>query len=101
VYLEVSEPTRYRIVQELSTGVLLTASKLSPLLHQDQRQVSKHLRALRECGLVFEQPGVDRRFNFNGIHRKFLRGLQDGVYIVDFGSGVLRIPAPAPLKANS
>lgn len=93
VYRAISEATRYRIIQVLSSGELLPAVWLAEQLGQDQRRISKHLKILRACGLVYEQVGSDRRSRFNGICPQFLKGLQNGVYIVDFGSGVLRIPA--------
>ncbi len=88
----ISEPTRYRIVQEFATGARYTATNLSKIVEQDRRLVSKHLNVLRECGLVVEYSGKDRRFIFNGILPMFLRGVHDGAHVVDFGSGVLRVP---------
>jgi DNA-binding transcriptional ArsR family regulator len=92
IYKTISERTRFRIVDLLSAGDRYTAARLAKLLHHDERVVARHLKRLRACGLIFAQKGEDRRCRENGIRPIYLRGVEDGYRIVDFGTGVLRFP---------
>ena len=56
----IAEPTRRRILDELRTGEL-PVTKLVERLAIAQPAVSKHLRVLREAGLVAVRPDRQRR----------------------------------------
>ena len=72
-----AEPTRRRIVWELSHQPR-TVTELARLLRQSQPLVSKHLRALRQAGLVDAQPDPDdgrtRRYDIRREHLIQLHG---------------------------
>lgn len=55
-----SDATRRRIVEELATGDR-TAGELAALFDISRPGVSRHLRVLREAGLVTAQPEAQRR----------------------------------------
>ena len=55
-----AEPTRFRIVELLRTGPR-AVNDIGDRLHLSQPQVSKHLRVLKEAGLVDVQPIAQQR----------------------------------------
>jgi len=74
---QLAEPTRRGIVWELSHQPR-TVTELARLLRQSQPLVSKHLRALRQAGLVDAQPDPDdgrtRRYDIRREHLIQLHG---------------------------
>ncbi|MGH9201518.1 MAG: ArsR/SmtB family transcription factor [Vicinamibacterales bacterium] len=56
-----AEPTRFRIVELLRAGPR-SVTAIGTRLGLQQPQVSKHLRALREAGLVAVQPRAQQRY---------------------------------------
>jgi DNA-binding transcriptional ArsR family regulator len=55
-----AEPNRFRIVELLREGPL-PVNDIAEGLHLYQAQVSKHLRVLKEAGLVAVQPRAQQR----------------------------------------
>jgi DNA-binding transcriptional ArsR family regulator len=59
-FAALAEPNRYRIVELLRTGPR-AVNDIGARLHLNQPQVSKHLRVLKEAGLVDVQPRAQQR----------------------------------------
>ena len=59
-FAALSEPNRYRIVELLRSGPR-AVNDIGDRLHLNQPQVSKHLRVLKEAGLVDVQPRAQQR----------------------------------------
>src|SRR5579872_6398478 len=59
-FAALSEPNRYRIVELLRRGPR-AVNDIGDRLHLNQPQVSKHLRVLKEAGLVDVQPLAQQR----------------------------------------
>lgn len=59
-FTALSEPNRFRIVELLRSGPR-PVNAISERLQLKQPQVSKHLRVLREAGLVNVQPRAQQR----------------------------------------
>ncbi|HEX3343820.1 MAG TPA: metalloregulator ArsR/SmtB family transcription factor [Polyangiaceae bacterium] len=59
-FTALAEPNRYRIV-ELLRGGPRAVNEIGERLHLNQPQVSKHLRVLKEAGLVDVQPRAQQR----------------------------------------
>ena len=55
-----AEPNRFRIVELLRAGSL-SVNDIGGRLHLNQPQVSKHLRVLKEAGLVDVEPRAQQR----------------------------------------
>ncbi|MDF2776396.1 MAG: regulatory protein ArsR [Geminicoccaceae bacterium] len=72
----VAEPKRREIIDALSTGER-NVSDLVDQLGLSQPQVSKHLRVLREVGLVAVRD--DGRQRFYHLHRPSLKPIHDWV----------------------
>jgi DNA-binding transcriptional ArsR family regulator len=59
-FAALAEPNRFRIV-ELLRGGPRAVNDIGARLHLNQTQVSKHLRVLRDVGLVDVQPRAQQR----------------------------------------
>jgi DNA-binding transcriptional ArsR family regulator len=59
-FAALAEPNRYRIVELLRTGPR-AVNEIGEKLHLNQPQVSKHLRVLKEAGLVDVEPRAQQR----------------------------------------
>jgi DNA-binding transcriptional ArsR family regulator len=59
-FAALAEPNRFRIV-ELLRGGPRAVNDIGERLHLNQTQVSKHLRVLRDVGLVDVQPRAQQR----------------------------------------
>jgi DNA-binding transcriptional ArsR family regulator len=59
-FAALAEPNRFRIVELLRKGPR-AVSDIGERLHLNQPQVSKHLRVLKEVGLVDVQPQAQQR----------------------------------------
>ena len=59
-FAALAEPNRYRIVELLRSGPR-AVNDIGDRLHLNQPQVSKHLRVLKEAGLVDVQPRAQQR----------------------------------------
>lgn len=59
-FAALAEPNRYRIVELLRTGPR-AVNDIGERLNLNQPQVSKHLRVLKEAGLVDVQPVAQQR----------------------------------------
>jgi DNA-binding transcriptional ArsR family regulator len=93
VFAALADPTRRRIVHELSTDGPLTATQLAPRFGISRQATSKHLLALAEAGLATgEHIGRETRFELDtrpfaeaeswmhaigGLWDRRLRGLKD------------------------
>ena len=59
-FAALAEPNRFRIVELLRSGPR-AVNDIGDRLHLNQPQVSKHLRVLKEAGLVDVQPCAQQR----------------------------------------
>jgi DNA-binding transcriptional ArsR family regulator len=59
-FAALGEPNRFRIVELLRSGPR-AVNDIGERLHLNQPQVSKHLRVLKEAGLVDVQPRAQQR----------------------------------------
>jgi len=59
-FAALAEPNRFRIVELLRSGPR-SVNDIGDRLHLNQPQVSKHLRVLKEVGLVNVQPRAQQR----------------------------------------
>jgi DNA-binding transcriptional ArsR family regulator len=59
-FAALAEPSRFRIVELLRSGPR-AVNDIGDRLHLNQPQVSKHLRVLKEAGLVDVQPRAQQR----------------------------------------
>ncbi|MEO6777695.1 MAG: metalloregulator ArsR/SmtB family transcription factor [Kofleriaceae bacterium] len=60
MFMALAEQNRFRIVELLRSGPL-PVSRIGARLHLNQPQVSKHLRVLREAGLVEVEARAQQR----------------------------------------
>jgi DNA-binding transcriptional ArsR family regulator len=60
-FAALGNPLRWQMVKLLRDGGAMSASQMAKLLSRDFDGVSKHLRVLRQAGVVRSQPGEDRR----------------------------------------
>jgi DNA-binding transcriptional ArsR family regulator len=73
-FAALAEPNRFRIVELLRKGPR-AVSDIGERLHLNQPQVSKHLRVLKEVGLVDVQPQAQQRIY--ELRPQPLRRMQD------------------------
>jgi DNA-binding transcriptional ArsR family regulator len=73
-FAALAEPNRYRIVELLRSGAR-TVNEIGARLELNQPQVSKHLRVLKEAGLVDVEPRAQQRVY--ELRAKPLRQLHD------------------------
>jgi len=73
-FAALSEPNRFRIVELLRSGPR-AVNEIGERLRLNQPQVSKHLRVLKEAGLVDAQPHAQQRLY--ELRAKPLRQLHD------------------------
>jgi DNA-binding transcriptional ArsR family regulator len=73
-FAALSEPNRFRIVELLRTGPR-SVNEIGDRLGLNQPQVSKHLRVLKEVGLVDVEPRAQQRLY--ELRAKPLRELHD------------------------
>ena len=64
VFAALADPTRRRVVQSLSAGTTVTASRLAQELPITRQAIAKHLALLAEAGLVTAEPGERRRVRY-------------------------------------
>ena len=88
LFAVLASPLRWQILQMLKSGETLTASQAAAAVRRDFDGVSKHLRVLREAGVLASQPGEDRRHTHYFLPEQFRR--EPG--FLDFG--VCRIQLP-------
>ena len=60
-FAALAEPNRFRIVELLRSGAR-TVNQIGERLELNQPQVSKHLRVLKDAGLVDVEPRAQQRF---------------------------------------
>jgi DNA-binding transcriptional ArsR family regulator len=73
-FAALAEPNRFRIVELLRAGPR-PVNDIGERLHLNQPQVSKHLRVLKEAGLVEVQPRAQQRLY--ELRAQALRELHD------------------------
>jgi DNA-binding transcriptional ArsR family regulator len=76
MFAALAEPTRFRIVELLRAGPR-AVNDIGERLRLNQPQVSKHLRALKDAGLVDVQPRAQQRVY--ELRAQSLRQLHDWV----------------------
>src|SRR5947209_600733 len=75
-FAALAEPNRFRIVELLRSGPL-PVGEIEGRLRLNQPQVSKHLRVLREAGLVSVEPRAQQRLY--GLRPQSLRELHQWI----------------------
>lgn len=80
---------RWQAMKMLAGGAALSASQVAAALKKDFDGVSRHLRAMREAGVVASRPGDDERFAMFYIPDTF----RPRPGVVDYGFCLLRLPA--------
>ena len=60
-FAALGSPWRWRMLKMLADGRALSATDVSRAMKRDFDGVSKHLRVLRQAGVVHSQKGMDRR----------------------------------------
>jgi len=88
LFAVLASPLRWQILQMLKSGEALTASQMAAVVQRDFDGVSKHLRVMRDAGVLASQPGEDRRHTHYFLPEKFRR--EPG--ILDFGVCRVRVP---------
>jgi DNA-binding transcriptional ArsR family regulator len=76
MFTALGEPNRFRIVELLRSGPQ-PVNDIGERLRLNQPQVSKHLRVLKDAGLVDVQPRAQQRLY--GLRAQSLRQLHDWV----------------------
>jgi predicted transcriptional regulator len=74
-------PWRWKMVQILAGGEALSATDVASKLGRDFDGVSKHLRLMRETGVISSKRGEDQRYEFFHLPKQYLA--EPGV--VNFG----------------
>ena len=67
-FAALSNPVRWHMVKMLVDGKAMSASQFATELKRDFDGLSKHLRVLRDAGVIRSQPGEDGRFQMFDIH---------------------------------
>ena len=73
VFAMLGSELRWQMVRRLAGGEARSASDLAAELGRDFDGVSKHLRLMREAGVLASQPGADRRHTHYFIPAEFRR----------------------------
>jgi DNA-binding transcriptional ArsR family regulator len=87
-FAALGNPLRWEILKMLAEGRGLSASQVAARVKRDFDGVSKHLRLMREAGVLTSMRGEDRRLELYHIPESILRA--DGV--VDLGFCAIRLP---------
>lgn len=87
VFAMLGNDLRWQMVRMLAGGGTRTASDLAAELGRDFDGVSKHLRLMREAGVLASQPGEDRRHTHYFIPAEF----RHETGILDFGVCRVRV----------
>ena len=87
-FFALGSEVRWAIFQLLADGKPRRATDVAAVLKRDFDGVSKHLRLMREAGVVAVLVGEDRRYVWFAIPSKYRR--EPGV--VDYGWCTIRLP---------
>lgn len=87
VFEALGSKIRWPIIQLLADGTPRTATDVASVLKRDFDGVSKHLRLMRDAGVVDAKPGEDRRLLFFFIPPENRR--EAGV--LDYGICTIRV----------
>ena len=88
VFALLGSESRWPIMRLLADGKPRTATQVAAVLNRDFDGVSKHLRLMREAGLLECQAGEDRRYLLFYLPEAYRR--VPGV--LDFGVCTIRLP---------
>lgn len=88
VFFALGSDVRWAIIKMLADGKPRAAAEVAVALGRDFDGVSKHLRLMRECGVVSSRTGADRRLTEYFIPPQFRAA--NGV--LDFGVGTVQMP---------
>lgn len=80
-------PLRWQLMQMIAASGPQSANELATALKLNFNNVSKHLRILRDAGLLEIAPGEDRRFVLYSVPEVFKRAAGE----LDFGFCVFRL----------
>ena len=76
VYVAIADPTRREIIDLLSTGTAAANELAAAFPHLSRPAVSRHLRVLRECGVV--ENAREGRTSVYRLDSRPLEGIRDG-----------------------
>lgn len=88
-YFALGSEVRWAIFELLADGKPRRAVDVAAVLQRDFDGVSKHLRLMREAGVVSVVPGEDRRYVWFAIPSRYRR--EPGV--LDYGLCTIRVKA--------
>lgn len=94
VFAALGSKIRWPIIQLLADGTPRTTTDLASALGRDFDGISKHLRLMREAGVVVAGPGEDRRVLFFFIPPANRR--ETGV--LDYGICTIRVATAKPAR---
>ena len=89
----VADPVRYKVLQALAGGEVLSVIALAKQLNVHPDTMGKHIKSLRRAQIlrrVSQQDG-DGRSKYLQLAKGCVRGMEDGRRVLDFGSCVLRL----------
>jgi predicted transcriptional regulator len=87
-----AEPLRWRIINLLAPGRVLTGIEIAAELGRNTDGVNKQLRVLRDAGLVSCSPGKDRRY----ARYQILPTVRMTPGVLDYGFCTLRLSQARP-----
>ena len=87
VFAALGSQVRWPIIQLLADGTPRTATDVASALGRDFDGVSKHLRLMRDAGVVAGEPGEDRRLLFFFIPAENRRDAG----VLDYGICTIRL----------
>lgn len=89
VFSALGSEIRWPILQLLADGIPRTATDVAAVVQGKFDTVSKHLRLMRDAGVVDASPGADRRLVVYSVPAEF----RQNAGVLDFG--VCRLPMPS------
>jgi len=88
VFAALAVPSRWQIVCKLALAQRLSAGEVMTAVGGNQENVGRHLRVLRDAGVLAYEPGADRRVPLYSIPAAFRKQQNE----LDFGCCIVRIP---------
>lgn len=90
VFAALASELRWAVLQMLATGQRLTASDVAAAFRREFDGVSKHMRVMRDAGVVSCEAGEDRRQAVYFIPAIF----RATPGVIDYGVCQVRVPEP-------
>lgn len=94
VLFALGSPVRWPMVRLLAGGQPMTATQVAAAFERDFDAIAKHLRVMRDAGVLESCCGEDRRLQFFYIPAAFRREPD----VLDFGFCRIRLPGGSSAK---